>query len=269
MNRRASIFAVLSIVALASGDAQGRPQDAAGAGFSISVQRGLLTVNVTQAPLLAVLDELGRQTRVAITAAEGFDLEVVSVNVKNVPVDEGLRALLENYDTFLYYTPDRRRRAALTAVWVYPKGAASALRPVPPELWASARDIETALSDRDPSVRERAYDALMSRPDRASHNLAVLAIQGASETDPELRERLLSAAISKGIELPRDLLADLVRADGAEAIRMMALDALSGDPAARDIAMAALADASPLVRERAKEFLTELDTVSRREPPIR
>jgi hypothetical protein len=269
MNIRGSVIAVLSVAALASGDAQDRSQDIPGARLSIAAQRGRLTASLDQAPLLAVLDELSRQTRIAITPAEGLDLEVVSAELKNIAVDEGVRKLLENYDAFLYYTPDRRRQATLTAVWVYPKGAAATLRPVPPELWASARDLESALSDRDPAVRERAYDALMSRPDRASHNLVVLAIQGASEPDVELRERLLSAAISKAIELPRDVLADLVRADAAETIRLMALDALSGDPAAREIGAAALADASLLVRERAKEFLAELDSMSGREPSIR
>lgn len=269
MNSRGSIAAVLSMVALASGDARQRPPDTSGAAMSITVRDGRVTARLEQASLLAVLDELSRQTRIAITAAEGLDLEVVSAELKDTAVDEAVRQLLGNYDAFLYYTPDGRRPATVTAVWVYRKGAAATLQPVPPELWASARDIETALSDQDAAVRERAYAALMSRPDRRSQNLVLLAIQGASEADAGLRERLLSAASSQGIELPREVLADLVRADSADTIRLMALDALSGDPAAREIGVAALADASPLVRQRAQEFLAELDAVSRRERPDR
>jgi hypothetical protein len=126
-----------------------------------------------------------------------------------------------------------------------------------------------AVNDRDPGVRERAYDALMSRPDRASRELVLLAIRGASEADADLRERLLSSAITRGIEVPRDVLADLVRADAADAIRLMALDALASDPSAREVAVAALSDVSEVVKERAREFLAELDSVTRREPSIR
>jgi HEAT repeat protein len=159
--------------------------------------------------------------------------------------------------------------ASLAAVWVYPRGAASALRPVPPEVWASGTDIEAALNDTDAGVRERGYDALMSRPDRTSHERVLLAIRGASERDAHLRERLLSTAITRGIELPRDVLADLVRGDDVEGIRLMALDALSGDPAAREVGLAALSDPSEVVRQRARELLTELDSMTRRETSIR
>ena len=103
----------------------------------------------------------------------------------------------------------------------------------------------------------------MSRPDQESGNLLFLALRGASETDPEMRQRLLSSALSKGIDVPPEMLADLVRSDSSEEIRMMALDALSGDPSARDVAVAALTDPSEAIRERAKDLLTELDALRR------
>lgn len=270
MNTRASIAGALSMVAFTLlSNAQEQAARVPNEGLSISARRGRLTMHVDKAPLPAVLDELSRQTRITVTIGEGLDLEVVSAEVNNVAIEDGVRQLLARYDSFLYYTPDRRGQSALSAVWVYPKGTAATLRPVSADAWASAGDLDAARNDRDPAVRERAYDALMSRPDRHSQNLVALAIQGASETDTGLRERLLSSAISRGVLLPREMLADLVRADAAESIRLMALEALSGDPASRDVGVAALNDASELVRERAKDFLAELDIMARRDGIIR
>jgi hypothetical protein len=270
MRNLGSVAGVVSIVALASlGDARQRTPGAPDTVMSISVQSGRLSASIANAPLPAVLDELRRRTGIAITVGDGLDLGYVAAELKSVAIEEGIRELLKNYDAFFYYTPRNGRPASLAAVWVYPRGAAAALQPIPPEIWASTADLEAALRDTDPGIRERAYDTLMARPDRASRSLVVLAIQGASETDVELRERLLSAAMTKGIAVPRDVLADLVRADSAETIRLLALDALSGDSTAREVGVAALADASTLVRERAREFLAELDALDRRDPSIR
>jgi hypothetical protein len=50
------------------------------------------------------------------------------------------------------------------------------------------------------------------------------------------------------MRLPPDLLADLARWDGSEGIRLMALDALVGDPIAKEIPQAALTDSSQTIR---------------------
>jgi hypothetical protein len=85
MPLRGFVVAALSVVALSSlGDAQEAPQSIVGTGVSITVQRGRVTANITNAPLLAVLDELSRRTRVAIVPADGLDAEYVSADLKNV-----------------------------------------------------------------------------------------------------------------------------------------------------------------------------------------
>ena len=246
-------------------------QTAPGDRVSIVVSRGLVTASIQNAALLTVLDELSARARVTIIPGPGLEGERVSANLENVPVDQAVRDLLKACDTFFYYSPARPQSAAsLRAVWVYPRGAAATLRPVPLEEWGSTGDIDTALAARDPAVRERAYEALMSRPDVVSRNTIVQAIRGATETDGDVRQRLLSTALSKGIEIPPDVLADLVRGDGVDVIRVMALEALSGSAAAREIAAAALTDPSQVVRERAKDILEELESLSpRREPIIR
>jgi len=271
MFRLAPMIATLTSVVVLSAVAQEppTPQTPPGDRISIVVSRGLVTASIQNSALLTVLDELSARARVTIIPGPGLEGEQVSANLENVPVDQAVRDLLKSCDTFFYYSPARPQSAAsLRAVWVYPRGAAATLRPVPLEEWGSTGDIGTALAARDPAVREQAYEALMSRPDAASRNTIVQAIRGATETDGDVRQRLLSTALSQAIEIPPDVLADLVRGDGVDEIRVMALEALTGSAAAREVAIAALTDPSQVVRERAKDILEELDSLSRRREPI-
>jgi hypothetical protein len=228
--------------------------------ISLTVKKGRLTASIKDCPMGSVLEELDLQTDVALIPAKDLDIaeDRVSAQLADVPLDEGLRRLLENYDTFLYYGVVGNAPSSLRAVWIYPKGTASVLRPVPPEAWASSKELEASLADWYPEVRERAYEALMLRPSSASRELVLQALRGASETDEGVRQRLLSSAISNGMRLPPDLLTELARWDGSEGIRLMALDALAGDPALKELAQAVSADPSQAVREKAKEILAQL-----------
>jgi hypothetical protein len=272
-SRRACAVGLLAsagMLALASAQETVNQPTSATAQMSVDVQRGRVTASIQNSPLHEVLEELSGRTGVALVPGAGVEADQVSAELKDVPLDEGLRQLLKDYDAFFYYgAAGQNTRTSLRAVWVYPRGAAATVRPVPPATWASTKDLETGLADRDPAIREQAYDALMSRPDRESRNRVLLALRGATETDYELRQRLLSSALSKGVEVPFDLLADLVRGDGSEEIRVIALDALAGEPAARNVAVTALSDPSEAVRDRAGEFLAEIEGVLRRDSGIR
>jgi hypothetical protein len=268
MERRAYVVGVIAsagILSFAGAQQPVNPETPSEPRISVAVQRGRLTASIENSPLHAVLEELSARTQIALVAGDGLEGDYLSAELKDVPVDEGLRDLLKNHDAFFYYGAiGENKKPLLRAVWVYPKAAGAMFQPVSPGAWASTKDLQASLSDNDAAVRERAYEALMGRPDKESANLLLLALRGASETDPEMRQRLLSTAVSKGIDIPREMLADLVRSDSSDQIRLIALDALSGDPSARDVAVAALSDPSEAVRERAKELLVELD--ARRRP---
>jgi hypothetical protein len=237
--------------------------------LAVTLDAGQLAIRAADVPLGAVLAELSTRTGIAIEAAPALESHHVSASVKPAPVEQAIRELLKNYDAFFLYSAAARQGGRLTALWVYPRGAATNLRPVPPEAWASTRELELALADGDASVREQAYEGLLSRADRRSRNLVLLAIRGASETDSELRQRILSSAINRAMAIPRDMLADLVRADPSEEIRVIALDGLAGDPASHDAVSAALSDPSEVVRDRARDILAELDALLRRRDPER
>jgi len=263
-----AVLAVLTLDVLFAEQAPSPPGSTA-PGLAVTLDAGQLTIRAANVPLDAVLAELSTRTGIPIEAASALESHHISAWVKSAPVEQAIRELLKNYDAFFLYGAVARQGGRLTAVWVYPRGTATNLRPVPPEAWASTKELELALADGDASIREQAYEALLSRADRPSRNLVLLGIRGASETDSELRQRILSSAISRGMAIPRDVLADLVRADASEEIRVIALDGLAGDPASRDAVSPALSDPSEVVRDRARDILVELDAMLRRRDPER
>jgi len=220
-----------------------------------------LTVQVQDVPLGVLLEEISSRTGIACVPADGIRQEVVSAELASAPLGDALRALLDRYDTFFYYGAAGFAPSTLRAVWIYPQGAAAALRPVPPEVWAGVDDLEASLTDANPKIRERAYEALMEQHSSRGRELVLEAIRGASEQDEGVRQRLFSAAVSKGVELAADFLLDLVRGDGSPEMRVMALDALAttASPAAtQQAAETALSDPVPTVRQKAADILAQL-----------
>jgi hypothetical protein len=250
------VFHVLAMLGiLSSAGAQER--------MSLSVEKGRLTAQVKDSPIRLFLEQVALRAQVTIDLSEEIGDNSVSVEVTGVPLDEALRAVLSGYDTFFYYQAADGATLSLRSVWVYPKGAAAALRPVPPQVWAGAKELAASLADSDPNVRERAYQALMERPDDRSRDYVVQALRGREKDEP-MRQRIFSDALSKGVEVPSDVLAELARADQSEQIRWMALDTLAPHPSARQVAEALLTDPSEAVRQRAAEIIAELTAAAHR-----
>jgi hypothetical protein len=241
--------------------------------ISIGVDNNSFNATFQNQPLPLVAQAIAETTQIKIVLAEGLADDTVSLNVKSAAVDSALRELFSPYDTFVLYGGSKGRPSALRAVWVYPKGGASDVHPVPRSDWAGTRDLEATLGDTNTEVREAAYEALLERPDRRSRSLVLDAISGVSERDSTLRERLLSTALSKGFPLTPNTLTDLARTDPSEHIRWMALDALafSEYSSTRAVAEAATMDTSENVRSRAREMLNQLNvnkTAQSPEPEI-
>ena len=92
--------------------------------MAIAIENGRITASVRNRPLGAVLEELSSRTGVALIPAADMDIEAlrVSAELAGVPMDEGLRRLLENYDAFSYYGVGGNRSSSLRAVWIYHRG---------------------------------------------------------------------------------------------------------------------------------------------------
>lgn len=222
----------------------------------VGITEGRLTLKVVKRPLAMVLDALTQESGIPIVVAGGAGDDVVSMEVRDIPWDEGLRRLLSRHDAFFLYGGEDKTAASLRAVWVYPKGGGKGLQPTPPETWASTKELEGKLADPDRSVRARAYEGLIDRQHERALETVVRGLR--EDRDAEVRSRVLYAALNKGLELPADLLASLASGDGSDQVRFLALNALEGDPNAGAIATTALGDPSPQVRIRAREILATL-----------
>jgi HEAT repeat protein len=210
------------------------------------------------------LEEISREGKVAISGDTGPGRRLVSIQFQDLPLDEGLRQILRDHDAFFFYGVEGKAPASLRAVWVYPKGQGRGLEPVPPEAWASTRELEAELADPNPKARARAIEALVERKGDGARDAVLEALK---DHDEEVRAQALYQTVSGDVELPTDALTDLALGDPSPAVRFLALEALTDRPEARTIAETALNDPSPQIRHKAQEILRELDAATRPRKP--
>src|SRR5262249_51061522 len=139
---------------------------------SVAIKDGKLSVNAQGRSLRSVLNEISRDACVAVTGAGSVDDSPVSVQFQDLPIDEGLRRILTHYDTFFFYRAGQSGPPMLAAIWIYPKGQAQGVVPVPPEEWAGTKELEAMRADPDPETRARAVQTLIERkPAQAAANI--------------------------------------------------------------------------------------------------
>lgn len=230
----------------------------------VTVKDGRLSVRVENRSEDWVLDEVSRQARVAISRVSGSGRTRVSLQFQDLPLNEGLRLILRDQDAFFFYGAAGKSPASLKAVWIYPKGGGAGLEPVPPDVWASTKELERDLSDLDPAVRGRAIEALVERRQGAAREMVLAALE---DPDEDVRSRALYQALNSDVDLSTDVLSDLALGDSSADVRFLALDALSDRPEARAVAEKAADDASPHVRQRAEEILHRPDANRHPVPP--
>jgi hypothetical protein len=207
---------------------------------------------VRPAPTLqSVLDTVAAQARIRIVIDES--LGPVRVTVPDgLPPDKALLHVLAPYDVFYLHTGPDRKTATLSAIWVYPRGAASDLAPVPSSLWGSTKELKAQLSDDDAGVRSRAYETLIER--QADNGWPTLE---RALTDPEedVRTSALAAALEVGVDVPTSEVLRLLADDPSAHVRRLALEAAELREDAEAVASAAALDADPAVRDLSARIL--------------
>ncbi len=226
----------------------------------ISLKAGLLSVALEDRSLRWVLDEISRQSGMMFDTAPEISEQRVTDAFQDLPIERGLRRLLGSWDLFLFYGGDE---TGPQHVWVYPKGKGVALRPIPPEVWASTRELEEAFNDADPQVRTQALQALVERKGKSALELLIPALD---DPNDQIRSGALNAAANSNLEIAPETLIRLVQNDPSPSVRFLALAAFSNyveaPPADLDImgiAINASADTDREVRALAKNLIDRLD----------
>ena len=232
----------------------------ANAGPAVTLKDGRLSVHAHNWSLGSLTDEISAQAGVPIVISEEAGSQLVSITFQNLPLEEGLRQILSKQDAFFFYGVDEQEPSSLKVVWVYPKGQGRGMAPVPPDKWASTKDLEAMAGDKDPRARSRAIDALIERKGAAAVEVVLKALQ---DSNDEVRAQALYGAVRAGVQLSDGVLSNLLVNDPSPDVRLLALQSLSNGPDARSVAEHAIDDPSEPVRTEAQEILTRLDEESK------
>jgi hypothetical protein len=223
----------------------------------VAVQQGKLTVRIKNSSLESLLDQVSGLSGIGFVAPQGMGTERISLNLQDLPLEEALRQILSNHDTFFLWVASEQpgKPASLKGVWIYPKGKGRILQPLPPEEWASSNELREKLGDPDPRARAAALEGLIERIGQRAQEEVLQALR---DSDAHVRSRALFCAEDHGLHLPSSILKDLEISDSSPEVRFLALQGLQSDPNIEDLAHQALSDPDPHVRAGAQELLNSL-----------
>lgn len=76
---------------------------------TVNTTSQLVTLDVKQAPLAAVLATIGQQARITISVSDNITSERLSLSFQNVPLEEALKRVLAGQSYTFAYTHDKGR----------------------------------------------------------------------------------------------------------------------------------------------------------------
>ena len=207
-------FLILAVPALSISIARAAPaltavQAGSASVIQVTLEQGLLTVDVRDAPLADLLRVIGERTGLRVTI-HGNVKTLVTDSFTGLPLGEGIRRVVGRNGLVLIYAPSQGVAEAntLTEVRVYAKEPARMARP--------ADEVYQALAHSDPSIRRGAVSKLAGRREEAA--TAALARSLARDEDPTIRGQAAAALGSTG---------------GAEAAAALSTALLDRDPSVR------------------------------------
>ena len=231
----------------------------------VTITDGALTLTADRQSLHTVLGLISSRTRIPIVVSDSLTDARVSIALRAVPLEDGLRRLLSAYDAFyLFSAPDGNAPASIQTIWVFARGEGHDLEPVPPTVWGDTKDLEARLDDSDPGVRSEAIEALIER--LGERGLPTVQ-RGLLDPDEGVRLATLSAAGNAGIQVPASDLHTVVLTDQSPSVRAAALEELAGRPEAEGIARTLRDDADPEIRNRARQILGEHESGGPKQQP--
>lgn len=201
---------------------------------TVNAASQLVTMDVKNAPLAAVLAAIGQQAEITISVSDDLTSERLSVSFQNVPLEEALKRVLAGQSYAFAYTQDKGREV-ISGVRLFAKH-----KPVPPTNAAptgmpalaqlpGSQGLPTPL----PATRSWGYGGSpMNKETRAPIGedvpLDELTRSFSQTKDPALRSAMLDAMADRGEEEEKPVAPVLATAlsDSDEEVRTNALNLL-------------------------------------------
>lgn len=249
---------------------------AADAPFVLKTEKDRIMLRATDIPLREILTEVVNQTGIRIIVHGELD-GLLSVDFSDLPLEEGLKRLVKEFNYVFIYEPGKGKSGApsVTEVIIYSKKGEFPKRSLEPRVItrqgrslqeeeespevkeATFESLVKALEDKDPEVREEAVDNLgESEDERAVTHLTEVLLK---DRDADVREVAAEALGEIGDARAISALIQVLQ-DRDPGVRESAVDALAeigGDRAIESL-MGALQDEDEDVREAAVDALEEI-----------
>jgi len=226
------------------------------------IQRGLLTVDLRDAPLAEVLRAIGERAGLKV-AIDGEASSLVTESFAGVPLEEGIKRLVGDASLVFKYaaSPGDASAVALSEVWIYVRSpgdqeVTGADVNEQPDVATSENWVNQALLRPEPVARLDAVRELARQPEEATVGVLGQILSG--DEDPIVR-REAAAALGRvgGAEAAAALTPAL--SDKEPAVRMQAVRAIGrigDDGGAQALGAVLSGDPDPLVRRLAVRALS-------------
>lgn len=191
--------------------------------FFIDLSNNQLSLSISKQPLQKVADAIAQQARISIIFDRDMPNPDIDMKLSNLPVQQGLQQLFENYDSFFFYSNEKQRIARLRTVWVYPQGQGQKLAPVSSPIAAHSNEQIQDTIDPEADKRASAIASLVEQQGSAASERVQNALM---DPDERVRMQALHSALLAQIDLPLDTLKDLAQRDASAKIRSIALAGL-------------------------------------------
>ena len=228
----------------------------------VNIQRGLLTVDLRDAPLAEVLRAIGERAGLKV-AIDGEASSLVTESFAGVPLEEGIKRLVGDASLVFKYaaSPGDASAVALSEVWIYVRSpgdqeVTGADVNEQPDVATSENWVNQALLRPEPVARLDAVRELARQPEEATVGVLGQILSG--DEDPIVR-REAAAALGRvgGAEAAAALTPAL--SDKEPAVRMQAVRAIGrigDDGGAQALGAVLSGDPDPLVRRLAVRALS-------------
>ena len=189
----------------------------------VVVRGGTISLEVRDCTLPQLLSLIASRTGIRMAVSAAIPRSRLSVRTPAQSIEATIRELLRDTDVFVLYAAEPDAGQRLAAVWVYPRGSARDIEPLPAEAWASTRELRHQLTEWNPDLRARAIEELIARAGDAALPDVFTAL---ADGNADIRQRALDAALAASLDVPLQQLHALTLGDPSPEFGVRALQML-------------------------------------------